>query len=295
MYSEASAKKPSLLWLDLTQDHSVEELVEHFRSDCDCILVKTAKPTDFDFARKPDMICLHYDCPDMHGLSLLLEIKQAAPSIPITMFTVQHSEELVIWAMRSRVWEYVVLPLTTTVKSRFLNSLAHLYELRRNSIRANKTLIEHGPSLPDSIRLTAEYRKHKALGKVLLYIDQHFRESIDQKELASRFGTTAFRFSRLFKEVNGLRFMDYVLNKRMECAKDLLDNSQMSIISIGYQVGFMDPSYFARAFKQVAGCSPSKYRQIRREPVPATVEKQLDQALLDVIESLPLASTGRSF
>lgn len=279
-------RKPYLLWFDLTRNQSAEELIMQFRSACDCRLAKNTTFDEKDGEPTPDMICMHYDRPDMPGLNLLLEIKLKAPSIPIAMFTVQHSEELAVWAMRSRVWEYMVLPLSATEISRFLHALQQLCELRRHTGSSNKTLqIEHGPSLPDSIRLTAEHQKHQALNNVLQYIDQHFRDSIDQKALAKRCGMTTFRFSRLFKEVNGLGFMDYILSKRMDSAKDLLDNSQMPITSIGYEVGFKDPSYFARAFKQLTGCTPSEYRQARREV--SAMEPVSDEELTDVIDSLP--------
>lgn len=279
-------RKPSLLWLDLTRDRSSEELIAQFRSDCDCRLAKDATLSKRDHDPQPDMICMHFDRPDMPGLSLLLEIKRTTPSIPIAMFTVQHSEELAVWAMRSRVWEYIVLPLSTAEKSRFLHTLKQLCELRRSTDgHGKKQLIEHSPTLPDSIRLTAEHQKHQALSKVMLYIDHHFRDSIDQKELAQRCGMTAFRFSRLFKEVNGLGFMDYILSKRMDSAKELLDNSQMPITSIGYEVGFKDPSYFARAFKQLAGCTPSEYRLARRSEVPVAA-LALDEELSEVVDSL---------
>ncbi|VVO17702.1 helix-turn-helix domain-containing protein [Pseudomonas fluorescens] len=277
----ASARKPFLLWLDLTRDQSTEELIAQFRSTCDCRLTKESALLKQDYGQQqPDMICIHFDRPDMQGLSLLLEIKRTLPSVPIAMFTVQHSEELAVWAMRSRVWEYMVLPLSGTEKSRFLHALEQLCELRRNSgFHPRKPHIEHGPSLPESIRLTAEHQKHQALNKVLLYIDQHFQESIDQKELAKRCGMTTFRFSRLFKEVNGLGYMDYILSKRMDYARELLDNSQMPITSIGYEVGFKDPSYFARAFKQFAGCTPSEYRQTRRCGASVTAK----ETVFDVI------------
>src|SRR5690606_31633503 len=74
------------------------------------------------------------------------------------------------------------------------------------------------------IRLTKEHQKHQALYKAMVYIDQHYREGIDQKDLAQRCGMTPFRVSRLFKEVHGLGFMEYVLRKRMELAQELLSN-----------------------------------------------------------------------
>lgn len=284
-----SPPKPLLLWFDLTHDRSTEELITQFNGSCACKLAKEPVLSGREQGQPADMICMHFDRPDMLGLNLLLEIKRTVPSVPITMFTVQHSEELAVWAMRSRVWEYMVLPLSTAEKNRYLHSLEQLCELRRNaSGHSRKPLVEHYPSLPDSIRLTAEHQKHQALNNVLLYIDQHFRDNIDQKELAQRCGMTAFRFSRLFKEANGIGFMDYILNKRMDFAKELLDNSQMPITSIGYEAGFKDPSYFARAFKQFAGCTPSEYRQARRSGVPVAAEPGLDDALLEVVDSLIL-------
>lgn len=284
-----SATKPFLLWLDLTHDRSVEELMGHFRASYDCRLAKTSSLPGREYKQQPDMICMHFDRPDALGLNLLLEVKRSAPSIPITMFTVQHSEELAIWAMRSRVWEYMVLPLSATEKSRYLHSLNQLCELRRSTTsQQHKPLLEHHPSLPDSIRLTAEHQKHQALNKVLDYIEQHFRDSIDQKELARRFGMTPFRFSRLFKEVVGVGFMDYVLNKRMDFAKERLNHSQMPITSIGYDAGFKDPSYFARAFKQCVGCTPSEYRQTCHPTVPVIAEPELETTTAAALDSLRL-------
>ncbi|MBV7554775.1 DNA-binding response regulator [Pseudomonas sp. PDM28] len=277
-------KRPSLLWFDLTHDRSTKELVAQFEDACDC---KLAKNSVLPIREQADMICIHFDRPDTPGLKLLLEIKRTTPTIPITMFTVQHSEELAVWAMRSSVWEYMVLPFSTSEKKRYLTAVLQLCELRRNANGQNKSSqIEHSPTLPDSIRLTSGHQKHQALNSVMLYIEQHFRDSIDQRDLAQRCGMTTFRFSRLFKEANGLGFTDYILDKRMNFAKELLDNSQMPITSIGYEAGFKDPSYFARAFKQFANCTPSEYRLARQLRATAAVQRVQDEETTDALESL---------
>ncbi|QXI31296.1 helix-turn-helix domain-containing protein [Pseudomonas vanderleydeniana] len=277
-------RKPSLLWLDRTHDRSTTELIRQFEQACDCTL---AQEPVFSGKIHADMICIHFDRPDTPGLRMLLEIKQTAPTIPITMFTVQHSEELAVWAMRSCVWEYMVLPLTVAERNRYLAAVLQLHELRRPANEQRKTpRIDHSPTLPGSIRMTADHQKHQALSHVLLYIDQHFRDSIDQKELATRCGMTTFRFSRLFKETYGLGFTDYILNKRMDFAKQLLDNSQMPITSIGYEAGFKDPSYFARAFKQFVSCTPSEYRLTRQFGARAMIEPAQDNVTTEMLESL---------
>lgn len=263
--SANNQRKPVLLWLDLTHDRSAEDLIGQFRLSCECHLAKDYSISTRETGQQPDMICMHFDRPDGLGLNLLQEVKRTAPSIPITMFTVQHSEELAVWAMRSGAWEYMVLPLSNNERSRYLEALEQLCQLRwQSDIHTRKPWLERNNCLPDSIRLTREHQKHQLLQKAMLYIDQHFRNSIDQKDVAQRCGMTPFRFCRLFKEVYGLGFMEYILRKRMDFAKDLLNNSQMPITSIGYEAGFKDPSYFARAFKQCIGCTPSEYRSACR-------------------------------
>ncbi len=280
-----SAVEPVLLWLDLTRDRSTGKLIEQFSGGCECRLASGRNAPGKDQLRQIDMICVHFDRPDVNGLNLLLDTKRAYPSIPISMFTVQHSEELAIWAMRARVWEFVVLPLAADDQIRYLESLQQLCEVRRAvTSLGRKPLLERNPPLPDSIRLTSNHQKHKALSKVMPYIEQHFRDSVDQKELAQQCGMTPFRFSRLFKEVNGVGFMEYILGKRMDFAKHLLENSQMPVTSIGYEAGFKDPSYFARAFKQLTGCSPSEYRQschTAMAAAPAATPAELDSATLE--------------
>ncbi|CAM5497906.1 hypothetical protein SSTU70S_00648 [Stutzerimonas stutzeri] len=151
------------------------------------------------------MICMHYDRPDVLGLNQLQQVKRAAPSIPITMFTVQHSEELAVWAMRSRVWEYLTLPLSAAELQRYRQALQQLCELRQQPEGGNrKTPSEHFPDLPASIRLTADHQKHQSLARALHYIDQHLCENIDQRDLAQLCGMTPSRFSRLFKDVHGV-------------------------------------------------------------------------------------------
>ncbi|URM30270.1 DNA-binding response regulator [Pseudomonas frederiksbergensis] len=280
-------RRPSLLWFDQTHDRSTKELIAQFEGTCDC---KLAKNCALPIAEQADMICIHFDRPDTPGLRLLLEIKRTTPTIPITMFTVQHSEELAVWAMRSSVWEYMVLPLSSNERKRYLTAVVQLCELRGNANGQGQTsLIDHSPTLPDSIRLTSGHQKHQALSNVMLYIDQHFRDSIDQRELAKRCGMTTFRFSRLFKEANGVGFTDYILNKRMSFAKQLLDNSQMPITSIGYEAGFKDPSYFARAFKQFVNCTPSEYRltcQLRAVAAQPALEDTTAEVLESLVQSL---------
>ncbi|EXF45308.1 YesN family response regulator [Pseudomonas sp. BAY1663] len=271
-----SPQGPYLLWVDLTHDRSTEALMSQFSGFSECRLVQGHSLADSARGRRIDMICMHFDHPDALGLNQLQQVKRSTPSIPITMFTVQHSEELAVWAMRSQVWEYLTLPLSPSELQRYRQALQRLCELRQSSGGARTVLSEHYPDVPPSIRMTVQHQKHQLLGRALQHIDRHFCENLDQKELAQLCGMTPSRFSRLFKDVYGVCYLEYMLGKRMEFAKDRLDNSQMPITTIGYEAGFRDPSYFARVFKQFSGLTPSEYRS--RTQASATAVRELADA-----------------
>lgn len=253
---------PRLLWFDLTHDQSAPDCAGEFSNACQIQLVRDLSVAGMNAHQRPDMICMHYDRPDTLSLNLLIAVKRSAPSIPITMLTMQHSEDLAVWAFRSGVWDYLVLPLLQTERNRYLKSLRELCLLRSGTAPGKHTqVLTRATDLPESVRLTADHQKHQPLQRAITYIEQHFKESIEQRELAALCGMTPFRFSRVFKQTYGIGFLEFVQRKRMEQAEDLLNNSEMPITSIAYAVGFQDPSYFARAFKQHFGCCPSKFRQ----------------------------------
>jgi AraC-like DNA-binding protein len=252
---------PRLLWFDLTHDKSATDCTPAFANTCEISLIRDLKVSALN-NHQPDMICMHYDRPDALGLRLLLEIKCAAPSVPITMLTVQHSEELAVWALRSKVWDYLVLPLPTAERDRYLVALRELCQLRSHTpAKETKRPLTRANQLPESVRLTKQYQKQLPLEGAVQYIEEHFQEHIEQSQIAKHCGISPFRFSRLFKQTYEVGFVEFVLGKRMEKAEELLCNSQMPITSIAYAVGFQDPSYFTRAFKQYFGCCPSDFRR----------------------------------
>jgi len=259
--SSPSKISPRLLWLDLTHDQSSPDCMAAFADACQIKAVANLPASGLDVGQTPDMICIHYDRPDALGLDLLLQIKHTVPTIPITMLTVQHTEELAVWAFRSGVWDYLPLPLQPAELQRYLQALRELCLLRSSKPSQSKQPVQRACSLPESVRLTPQYQRQQPLLCAVSYIEEHFHEQIEQKTIAEHCGMTPFRFSRLFKQTFGMGYLEYILRKRMEKAQALLGNSQMPITSIAYAVGFQDPSYFARAFKQYFGYCPSHVRQ----------------------------------
>lgn len=93
------------------------------------------------------------------------------------------------------------------------------------------------------------------------YIREHFREQIGLQEVANAVGLNFAYLSYLFKQEMGIGFSGFLLELRVEYAKDLLKNTSYKIKDVASKSGFNDYHYFSKAFKRLNGMSPVDYRR----------------------------------
>ena len=98
------------------------------------------------------------------------------------------------------------------------------------------------------------------LKKVLDYIEVNFSKDIHLNDLAQTAGLSAFHFAKLFKQSTGASPHQYILQRRLERAKELLRKPSMSLSEIGLESGFADQSHFTNVFRRFVGATPSKFR-----------------------------------
>ena len=99
-----------------------------------------------------------------------------------------------------------------------------------------------------------------AIWKARKYVDEHSREELSLTRVAKAVNMNANYLSENFKQVTGIKFVDYVAHARFKNACDLLRNSRLRISEIAFAVGFQSLSQFNRVFKRISGKSPTKYR-----------------------------------
>lgn len=100
------------------------------------------------------------------------------------------------------------------------------------------------------------------LSVVLNYIDNHYYENITLEDAAAIVCFSKYYFTRLFKQCTNQTFNDYLNNKRIKAAQQLLLVPNLSITDISLKTGFSSLSSFNRTFKRIRGCSPSEYRAL---------------------------------
>lgn len=99
-----------------------------------------------------------------------------------------------------------------------------------------------------------------SMSRAVKYIDFNFVEQFSLDFLSKKFGYSPNHFIKIFKEKTGYTPIKYVLMKRIELAKSLLESTDMPINMVMEKSGFYDASYFSKTFKKMVGYSPKSFR-----------------------------------
>ncbi|WP_053374563.1 AraC family transcriptional regulator [Paenibacillus sp. FJAT-27812] len=103
---------------------------------------------------------------------------------------------------------------------------------------------------------------HAKISEVIRYINAHFAEPLRLGVLADQFFISSYYLSRMFKEMTGFTFSDYVILTRIKEAQRLLRETEISITDIAAAVGFDNFSHFGKTFKKIIRVSPREYRKL---------------------------------
>ena len=97
---------------------------------------------------------------------------------------------------------------------------------------------------------------------VMTYINNHYREELSLEDVAKFAGFSRYYFSRSFKKQTGYSFKDYLCQKRLQVAMDLLIRTNRPMKDVALDSGFGSVATFNRVFREKKGCTPTQYRAI---------------------------------
>lgn len=251
--------KAQIMWIDQTVSVKQSELPVLFGEYFEITTPHAGSSLQSEIKRQaPSLLLFDFDYPERPGLKLLELTKRQFPSIPILMTTVQHSESLAVWAFRSRVWDYLVKPVSERELQRSLSALQKL-TTHMNGRARNRVICGNKSPIPTENNIAPRSNTPAELMPALAYIEQHFRDKVTSANVARTCHMDSFRFSRAFRAAFGITFKEYLLRVRIKEACRLLEKPDIAISEVAYLSGFNDPSYFSKTFKRYAGVCPSDY------------------------------------
>lgn len=103
------------------------------------------------------------------------------------------------------------------------------------------------------------------VSKIKQYIDYHYNEPLTLDGLSELANVSQQYLCRVFIKYLNVRPFQYITMKRIQNAKNLLSNSEMSVNEIAQLVGYNDCSYFCSVFKKLEMISPAEFRGLKQK------------------------------
>ncbi|WP_261305261.1 AraC family transcriptional regulator [Paenibacillus andongensis] len=122
--------------------------------------------------------------------------------------------------------------------------------LMRIIVSLSETLRKGGDALTSTVQAIKQY------------LDNSILHPFDSTQLSSLIGLSNKQMNRLFKRDLGTTIYHYVITKKLESAKRMLLDTQLTISDIAYKLGYVDPHYFSNLFQTKTGVRPSDFRKI---------------------------------
>jgi len=187
----------------------------------------------------PKIIFMDIRMPKMDGLSASERIKELLPDTKIIILTAHNEFSYAQTAVKIHVDDYILKPVNPETVLKVLNDYL-------SKIQNIKDISQIEKNIESAVE----------------FIKKHYREKLSLKEVADYSGYSVYYFSKIFKRYTKLNFSVYLNMIRVEEAKKLMSDYELSIKEIAEKVGYEDFSYFSKVFKTYEGMVPREYRKI---------------------------------
>jgi DNA-binding response OmpR family regulator len=207
----------------------------------------------------PDLVVSDIMMPEMNGIELSKKIRNNSQTshIPVILLTAMASEEQQLEGFASGVNDYITKPFNFEILvSRIKNLLAQRRQMRKEFQKQ----LEVNPSL-----IAVKSIDEKFMKEAMEIVEKNISNSDFSVEELSRdlFMSRVALYKKLLA-LTGKTPIEFIRTIRLKRAAQLLEKSQLTISEVAYEVGFNNPKYFSRYFKEEFNALPSAYQASKR-------------------------------
>ena len=200
----------------------------------------------------PDIIISDIMMPKMDGYALTEKLKSdpRTDHIPIILLTAKTAQEEKIKGLSAGADAYLTKPFNEEeLKVRMDNLIERRHKLQ-SAFAGQKSLVKK------------EAKQDPFMDKVLHLIEENYNdEGFGIGEFVKALPLSRMQVHRKLKALTNFSTSQFLNYFRLEKAKELLDNEQLTISETAYTCGFSDPGYFSKLFSKKYGVSPLVYRE----------------------------------
>ncbi len=211
-------------------------------------------------AEHPDLIVSDLNMPEMNGAELCQKIKtdKRTAFIPFILLTVVNSEQRQLQALEMGANDYITKPFRMEM---LVSKMKNLLAQQDRFKETYQKQVSVAPSELDTASLDNEW-----ITKVLAYVEANMGNSnLSVQGLGEAFALGRATLYRRIFDLTGKTPVEFIRSIRLQRAQHMLETGQWSIAEIAYQVGFTDPKYFTKVFREECGITPSAYQEKHRQ------------------------------
>ncbi len=201
---------------------------------------------------EPDIVISDIRLPGQDGLTMLSKspVNHAIILTGHTDFSYMKS------AIRLGVFDYLLKPIDD---EELEESLASLVRKLQEEDKEYEELKSQKRTVHELIPLPKQANNH-VINATIAFIKSAYSDPVGLQEAATHLDISESHLSRLFKEVTGLNFLQYLNAYRINQAAIMMKDPKLNISEIATNCGFPTPGYFAKIFKRFTGKTPSQFR-----------------------------------
>ena len=202
----------------------------------------------------PDLMVSDVMMPRMNGLELCKKVKhdQRVSHIPIILLTARTAEEQKLEGFESGADDYVTKPFNFEILQSRIKNLIHKRELFQKDFR--KQIEIKGSDI------TITSLDEKLIQKAIKCVEEKIADAdFSVEDMSHELGMSRVHLYKKLLALTGKSPLEFIRSLRLQRAAQLLSGSQLTVAEVAYQVGFNNPKYFAKYFKEEFGMLPSAY------------------------------------
>ena len=197
--------------------------------------------------------------PRMNGYELLRRLRQNAKTrhLPVIMLTALDAEDQQLKGLDAGADAYITKPFSLQLLLLQCRNL-----LQRGDRMKDAFAKTEKPSKQLAPEIITEERDHKLLAQLAMWVDSHLASpelSVDKFAEDMGYGRTTF-YTKL-KALTGQTPNEYIKERRLQRAAELLKDDHVTVSEVAYQVGMGTPQYLSTIFKKRFGITPSQYQK----------------------------------